>query len=84
MEENYKVGELVDDANSYDRRNTFLSDLLFYKKWLFTDKTAHIFELCYGTGWVTIPLAREGVIRFRFLQILHFCKIEKACFFLIQ
>ena len=30
----YKVGDLIYDANIYDGLNTFLSDLYFYKKWL--------------------------------------------------
>ncbi|MCD8166096.1 MAG: class I SAM-dependent methyltransferase [Bacteroides sp.] len=60
MEENYKVGELVYDADIYDGLNGFLFDLPFYKKWLPSDKNARILELCCGTGRLTIPLAGEG------------------------
>ena len=56
----YKVGDLIYDANIYDGLNTFLSDLQFYKKWLPTNKDARILELCCGTGRLTIPIAREG------------------------
>lgn len=31
MKTDYKVGELIYDANIYDGLNTFLSDLQFYK-----------------------------------------------------
>ena len=34
MNADYKVGDLIYDANIYDGLNTFLSDLQFYKKWL--------------------------------------------------
>ena len=60
MKTDYKVGELIYDANIYDRLNTFLSDLQFYKKWLPTNKEARILELCCGTGRLTIPIAQEG------------------------
>lgn len=55
----YKVGDLIYDANIYDGLNTFLSDLHFYKKWLPTDKNARILELCCGSGRLTIPIAKE-------------------------
>lgn len=60
MTTDYKVGELIYDANIYDGLNTFLSDLHFYKKWLPTNKDARILELCCGTGRLTIPIAQEG------------------------
>ena len=53
----YKVGELIYDANGL---NTSLSDLQFYKKQLPTNKDARILELCCGTGRLTIPIAQEG------------------------
>ena len=56
----YKVGDLIYDANIYDGLNTFLSDLQFYKKWLPKNKDAKILELCCGTGRLTIPIAKEG------------------------
>ena len=56
----YKVGDLIYDANLYDGLNTFLSDLPFYKQWLPTDKNAQLLELCCGSGRLTIPLAKEG------------------------
>ena len=56
----YKVGELIYDANIYDGLNTSLSDLQFYKKQLPTNKDARILELCCGTGRLTIPIAQEG------------------------
>lgn len=56
----YKVGDLIYDANVYDGMNTDLSDLEFYMKWLPKDKDARILELCCGTGRLTIPIAKEG------------------------
>ena len=57
----YKVGDLIYDANIYDGLNTFLFDLDFYKKWMPTDKNAEILELCCGSGRLTIPLAKDGI-----------------------
>lgn len=59
MNPNYKVGDLIYDANIYDGLNTFLSDLPFYKKWLPKNKEAKILELCCGSGRLTIPIAKE-------------------------
>jgi 2-polyprenyl-3-methyl-5-hydroxy-6-metoxy-1,4-benzoquinol methylase len=59
-ENNYKVGDLIYDANIYDGMNTNLTDLPFYKRWLPTNKSARILELCCGTGRLTIPIAKEG------------------------
>ncbi len=59
MSTEYKVGDLIYDADIYDGLNTFLSDLPFYKKWLPTNKSAKILELCCGSGRLTIPLAKE-------------------------
>ena len=56
----YKVGDLVYDANIYDGMNKDLADLPFYKRWLPKNKNARILELCCGTGRLTIPLAKEG------------------------
>ncbi len=58
----YKVGDLIYDANMYDGLNTFLFDLEFYKKWLPKDKDARILELCCGSGRLTIPIAKEYTI----------------------
>ena len=33
MNADYKVGDLIYDANIYDGLNTFQSDLYLYKKW---------------------------------------------------
>lgn len=60
MNTDYKVGDLIYDANIYDGLNTFLSDLQFYKKWLPENKDAKILELCCGTGRLTLPIAKEG------------------------
>lgn len=60
MNTDYKVGDLIYDANIYDGLNTFLSDLQFYKKWLPQNKEAKILELCCGTGRLTLPIAKEG------------------------
>ena len=60
MNTDYKVGDLIYDANIYDGLNTFLSDLPFYKKWLPKNKDAKILELCCGTGRLTIPIAKGG------------------------
>lgn len=59
MNTDYKVGDLIYDANIYDGLNTFLSDLQFYKRWLPQNKNARILELCCGTGRLTIPIARD-------------------------
>lgn len=56
----YKVGDLIYDADIYDGLNTFLSDLQFYKKWLPKNKDAKILELCCGTGRLTLPIAKDG------------------------
>lgn len=56
----YKVGDLIYDADIYDGLNTFLSDLQFYKKWLPKNKGAKILELCCGTGRLTLPIAKDG------------------------
>jgi len=60
MNTDYKVGDLIYDANIYDGLNTFLSDLQFYKKWLPKNKEAKILELCCGTGRLTVPIAKAG------------------------
>lgn len=60
MNTDYKVGNLIYDANIYDGLNTFLSDLQFYKKWLPKDRDVKILELCCGTGRLTIPIAQDG------------------------
>ena len=57
---NYKVGDLIYDANIYDGMNTNLADLQFYKQWLPKNKDARILELCCGTGRLTIPIAKDG------------------------
>ena len=60
MDNTYKVGDLIYDANIYDGMNTDLDDLLFYKRWLPKNKGARILELCCGTGRLTLPIAKEG------------------------
>ena len=40
MNTDYRVGDLIYDANIYDGLNIFLSDLQFYKKWLPQNKNA--------------------------------------------
>lgn len=65
----YKVGDLIYDANIYDGLNTSLNDLPFYKKWMPTEKNARVLELCCGSGRLTIPLAKEG---------LNICGIDNA------
>ena len=60
MNSNYKVGDLIYDANIYDGMNTNLADLQFYKRWLPKSKDTRILELCCGTGRLTIPIARDG------------------------
>lgn len=57
---NYKVGDLIYDANIYDGMNTDLADLKFYKRWLPKNKDARILELCCGTGRLTLPIAKDG------------------------
>lgn len=57
---NYKVGDLIYDANIYDGMNTNLGDLDFYKRWLPANKNTQILELCCGTGRLTIPIAMAG------------------------
>lgn len=60
MDSNYKVGDLIYDAEIYDGMNTNIADLEFYKKWLPKNKDARILELCCGTGRLTIPIAMNG------------------------
>ena len=60
MNSDYKVGDLIYDANIYDGMNTDLSDLQFYKRWLPQNKGARILELCCGTGRLTLPIAKDG------------------------
>ena len=59
MNSNYKVGDLIYDANIYDGMNTNLADLQFYKRWLPKNKDARILELCCGTGRLTLPIAKD-------------------------
>ncbi len=58
MIEDYKVGDLIYDADIYDGMNAHLADFPFYKKWLPKNKNAKILELCCGTGRLTIPIAK--------------------------
>ena len=74
IDTDYKVGDLIYDANLYDGLNTFLFDLPFYKKWLPKDKNARILELCCGSGRLTIPIAKE----------YHICGIDNSCSMLEQ
>lgn len=60
MKSDYKVDNLIYDANIYDGMNTSLADLQFYKRWLPKSKNARILELCCGTGRLTIPIAQDG------------------------
>jgi ubiquinone/menaquinone biosynthesis C-methylase UbiE len=60
MNSNYKVGDLIYDANIYDGMNTNLTDLQFYKRWLPKNKDASILELCCGTGRLTLTIAKDG------------------------
>lgn len=72
MNAEYKVGDFIYNADIYDGLNNSLSDLAFYKKWLPQNKDAKILELCCGTGRLTIPIARMGII-LRELIILYPC-----------
>ena len=45
MNSDYKVGDLIYDANIYDGMNTSMDDLQFYKRWLPKNKDARILEL---------------------------------------
>lgn len=56
----YKVGDLIYDANIYDGMNIHMDDLQFYKRWLPENRDAKILELCCGTGRLTLPIAKEG------------------------
>ena len=60
MNSNYKVGNLIYDANIYDGMNTHIDDLQFYKRWMPQNKDALILELCCGTVILTIPIAEDG------------------------
>ena len=60
MNRNYKVGDLIYDANIYDGMNTNLAELQFYKRWLPIKKDTRILELCCGTGRLTLPIAKDG------------------------
>jgi len=60
MNRDYKVGDLIYDANIYDGMNTHIDDLQFYKRWLPKSKDTRILELCCGTGRLTLPIAMDG------------------------
>jgi len=60
MNSNYKVGDLIYDADIYDGMNTSMTDLQFYKRWMPKNKDARILELCCGTGRLTLPIAKDG------------------------
>lgn len=60
MNNRYNVGHLIYDAQLFDGLNTSLADLQFYKTWLPKHKDAHILELCFGTGRLTLPIATNG------------------------
>lgn len=60
MNTDYKVGDLIYDANIYDGMNSNINDLQFYKKWLPKNKDARILELCCGSGRLTLPIAKDG------------------------
>ena len=45
MNTDYRVGDLIYDANMYDGLNIFLSELQFYKKWLRKNKNAKLLEI---------------------------------------
>lgn len=60
MNSDYKVGDLIYDANIYDGMNTSMDDLQFYKRWLPKNKDARILELCCGIGRLTLPIAKDG------------------------
>lgn len=60
MNSDYKVGDLIYDADIYDGMNTSMDDLQFYKRWLPKNKDARILELCCGTGRLTLPIAKDG------------------------
>ena len=47
MNSNYKVGDLIYDANIYDGMNTNLDDLEFYKRWLPKKNNTQINEIFY-------------------------------------
>ena len=63
MNSDYKVGDLIYDANIYDGMNTSMDDLQFYKRWLPKNKDARILELCCGTGRLTLPIAKDGALK---------------------
>ncbi len=69
MNSDYKVGDLIYDANIYDGMNTSMDDLQFYKRWLPKNKDARILELCCGTGRLTLPIAKDGYALWRTLII---------------
>ena len=60
MNNDYKVGDLIYDANIYDGMNIHIDDLQFYKRWIPKNRDVRILELCCGTGRLTIPIAKDG------------------------
>ena len=60
MNHQFKVGDLIYDADIYDAMNTSLDDLAFYDKWMPQFPDAKILELCCGSGRLTVPLAQKG------------------------
>ena len=62
MNTDYKVGNLIYDANIYDGLNTFLFDLPFYKKWLPQNKDAKYLNFAVEQAGLRFPLQRTDTI----------------------
>ena len=63
MNSDYKVGDLIYDANIYDAMNTNLDDWYFYKRWLPENKDARMnciwtfgimVKMCYWMAVLTV------------------------------
>lgn len=62
MNSDYKVGDLIYDANIYDGMNTDLSDLQFYKRWLPQSKGARILNFVVEQAGLLFQLQGMDII----------------------
>lgn len=62
MNSDYKVGDLIYDANIYDAMNTNLDDLYFYKRWLPKTRMPEYLNFVVVQAGLLFPLQRKDMI----------------------
>lgn len=62
MNSDYKVGDLIYDANIYDAMNTNLDDLHFYKRWLPETGIHGYLNFVVVQAGLLFPLQRKDMI----------------------